>query len=153
MRTHLRSLAVAMLLAAGACSVAVRHAPQPAQDRDAIVHALQASTDDWNRGNLDGFLVTYADDATFVGSSGLVRGRQAIHDKYVASYFHPGGQLPGNLAFRDIEVRPLGDDHALVVGRYVLTDRATGAQTGTGLFSLTWERRPEGWRIIHDHSS
>jgi len=149
----IRSLALAAALALPACSVAVRHAPQPAHDRDAIVQALDASTAEWRRGSLDGFLAAYGDDATLVGGSGLVRGKPAIRARYVDSYFRPGAAPPGHLSYRDVEVRPLGDDFALVVGRWVVNDRATAAQTATGWFSLTLERKPEGWRIIHDHSS
>jgi len=48
-------------------------------------------------------------------------------------------------------VRPLGRDFALVVGHWTVTGMANGDRSG--IFSLTWQRRPEGWRIIHDHSS
>ncbi|HET6762338.1 MAG TPA: nuclear transport factor 2 family protein [Longimicrobiaceae bacterium] len=153
MRPLVRFLAVAALLALPACSVAVRRAPQPSADRDAIIRALEASTAEWRSGNLDGFLAVYGADATYVGGSGLVHGKPAIRDRYANSYFRPGAAPPGNLSYRDIEVRPLGDDFALVVGRWVVTDRATAAQTATGWFSLTMERQPDGWRIIHDHSS
>jgi ketosteroid isomerase-like protein len=27
------------------------------------------------------------------------------------------------------------------------------AQAGRGVFTLVVERRPEGWRIVHDHTS
>jgi uncharacterized protein (TIGR02246 family) len=153
MRLRIAIAAAALLL--GGCAPRPAPAPRNGGDAERIVALLQASTADWNRGNLDGFLLPYADspDVTFVGSTGLVRGKAAIREKYVNSYFRPGAPLPGNLSFRDIEVRMLGAGHALAVGRYVLSDRTTGAQTATGIFSLTWEKRPEGWRIIHDHSS
>jgi uncharacterized protein (TIGR02246 family) len=92
----------------------------------------------------------YAPDATFVGSRGLLRGKEAIQQNYATSWFAPGRD-PGQLRFVDIEVRMLGPEHALVVGRYVV--EATGRDTATGLFSLTMRRTPRGWRIIHDHSS
>lgn len=155
MRARNVTLALATAVALAGCSAKVRSVPSPASVAADITAELQASTDEWNRGNLDGFLVPYSDDAgtTFVGSSGLVRGKAAIRQKYVASWFHPGGALPGNLSFRDIEVRPLGPDHALAVGRWIVSDRTSGQQTSAGIFSLVFERTPQGWRIIHDHSS
>jgi beta-aspartyl-peptidase (threonine type) len=39
----------------------------------------------------------------------------------------------------------------MVRGRWRLTFR-DGKQTG-GLFTLLMRRTPEGWRIVHDHTS
>jgi ketosteroid isomerase-like protein len=47
-------------------------------------------------------------------------------------------------------VRPLGRDHALAVGRFVLS--GGGLAERSGWFTLLWERAPGGWRVIHDHS-
>ena len=58
----------------------------------------------------------------------------------------------GELSYNNIEVRPLGPNHALVVGHWRVMMRETG-QPRTGIFSLTYQRTPQGWRIIHDHSS
>jgi uncharacterized protein (TIGR02246 family) len=155
MRSRIALVALASLLLGGCLIQVRREPPAPAADDGQIAALLQASTAEWNKGNLEGFLLPYADgpDVTFVGSTGLVRGKDAIRQKYVTSYFPQGGPLPGQLAYRDLEVRMLGSRNALVVGRYVVTDRNTGAQAATGIFSLNLEKRPEGWRIIHDHSS
>jgi ketosteroid isomerase-like protein len=152
---RIRPLALTFALALGACTPATRAAPAPEATAATISAELEQSAQEWNRGNLDAFLLPYSDSpgTTFVGSSGLVRGKQAIREKYVASYFHPGGTLPGLLSFRDMDVRPLGPDHALAVGRWIISDRASGRQTAAGIFSLVFERTPQGWRIIHDHSS
>jgi uncharacterized protein (TIGR02246 family) len=155
MRLRRHPLAAAAVLALAACTPAPRIAPSPESVSSAITAELNQSAQEWNRGNLEGFLLPYSDAAgtTFVGSTGLARGKQAIREKYVASYFHPGGTLPGTLSFRDIEVRPLGPDHALAVGRWIISDRASGQQASAGIFSLVFQRTPQGWRIIHDHSS
>ncbi len=117
-----------------------------------IVTMLEVSTQGWNRGELDTFLVPYAEDATFVGRRGLLRGKPAIRAQYQSSYFG-AGRVRGTLRFEGIEVRMLGPRHALAVGRYVVTERGAGQEDATGFFSLALERRAEGWRIIHDHSS
>jgi uncharacterized protein (TIGR02246 family) len=146
------TLAAALLLTA-ACQSASSSGPAPGGgDATAAIRAvLEASTAEWNRGNLEGFVLPYDSSATFVTPQGVLRGSRAIRERYAASYFRTGTPT-GVLAFRDLEVRMLGRDHALVVGRYVVSGRG-GAQEATGLFSLTMIRRPEGWRIIHDHSS
>ena len=58
----------------------------------------------------------------------------------------------GILTFETLDFRPLGEDHALFIARYILTypdDR----EPATGLTSLVFAREAEGWRLIADHSS
>ena len=113
---------------------------------------LTASADAWTRGDLDSFLDDYARDATFVGSGGLIRGREAIRQRYLDGYW-AGGEPEDGLRFRLLDVRVMGPGTAAAVGRYILYDRATGETSGTGLFSLTLRRNGDRWTIVHDHSS
>jgi ketosteroid isomerase-like protein len=83
--------------------------------------------------------------------NGVVRGYDAIRDFYRGSWFRTGAPTV-NLAYRDIEMRPLGPNHALVLGKWMVTNKTTGQETRNGTFSLTWVRTSEGWRILHDHS-
>jgi hypothetical protein len=55
------------------------------------------------------------------------------------------------LRFENITVRPLGPDHALVVGRFILS--GGGQDDATGWFSTIWEWTGTRWETIHDHSS
>lgn len=119
-----------------------------------IPERLHASAEAWNRGDLDGFLAPYLDGAetTFVGAAGLVRGLDRVRAGYSASYWRDGGPEE-TLRFDDLEVTPLGSGHALVTGRYLLDDPATGRTTADGFFTLVWRWTDDGWRILHDHSS
>jgi ketosteroid isomerase-like protein len=54
------------------------------------------------------------------------------------------------LSYDHLEIRPLGPDHALATGEYVLS--GAGKPDRTGWFTTIWERTPTGWRMIHDHS-
>jgi ketosteroid isomerase-like protein len=56
----------------------------------------------------------------------------------------------GHLDFEILDVRGLGDDGAVVLGRWRLTDTP---EAGAGVFSLAFLRTGEGWRIVHDHTS
>jgi uncharacterized protein (TIGR02246 family) len=151
MRSIRRHAALLTLLALAACAApAPAGAPAPAADAAAITDVLVRSTEGWNRRDLDAFMEAYADDGTFVGARGLMRGRAAVRESYATSWFSPGRD-PGQLRFADIEVRMLGRDHALAVGRFIVD--IPGRDTATGLFSLTMRRTPDGWRILHDHSS
>lgn len=113
---------------------------------------LDAQAQAWTRNDLDGFLDDYASDATYVGSSGLIEGRERIRASYVRGYWSTGVAEDG-LRFRDLAVRTVGPETAVAVGRYVLFDRRTGATTATGVFSLTLRKMAGEWKIVHDHSS
>ena len=61
----------------------------------------------------------------------------------------------GQLAFSDLNIELLGPDSALVRGRWNLQIEKAGAEKEDlgGLFTLILRKKPEGWRIVHDHTS
>lgn len=145
--------ALVLLFAGCAHSAPAPDIPPPAP-RAEIAAMMEASAEAWNRGSLDGFLEPYLDSeqTTFVGRDGLIRGKDAIRALYRRSYWEDGARPEQTLRFENIEVRPLGQYDALATGRYLLFS-PTGEKTAEGIFSLVLTRTPEGWRIIHDHSS
>ena len=143
-------LAAAAIAAVLGCASAPS-APAASDATVAIPAMLHASAEAWNRGDLENFLDDYLDDAgtTFVGSD-VSYGVSGIRERYMASYWKDGPPAQ-KLSFRDLRVRPLGEQHALTAGQYVLTN-ADGS-IDRGFFSLVLVRTSAGWRIIHDHSS
>jgi len=119
-------------------------------DKAAIESVLSAQQKAWNNGNVDAFLEGYwhSDELTFSGSSGVARGFNAVRERCKKSY--PDRLAMGKLDFSGLEIRPLGTDAALVLGRWHLAREKGDAG---GVFSLVFRRFPEGWRIIHDHTS
>lgn len=111
---------------------------------------LTAQQQAWNRGDIPVFLEGYwnSPELTFAGSDGIVRGYEGLLDRYRKSY--PDQAHMGELEFSQLEIRPLGPEAALVLGRWHL-NRSIG-NVG-GVFSLVFHRFPAGWRIIHDHTS
>jgi len=120
------------------------------QDKTAITAVLNAQQAAWNRGDVDAFLVGYwhSPDLTFSGSSGVSRGWDGVMARYKKNY--PDQAAMGHLDFSELEYRFLGPDAALVLGRWHL--KREKGDIG-GVFSLVWQRFPEGWKIIHDHTS
>ena len=122
-----------------------------AGDRDAIRGVIDAQRAAWNRGDLDAYMGGYAKtDALVFTSGGHVRhGWQDALDHYKARY---GGDRRGmgTLAFGILSIDAVGADGAVVLGTWKLTDTE---HAGDGVFTLVFERRAEGWRIIHDHTS
>ena len=119
-------------------------------DRAAITAVLSVQQDAWNHSDVDKFLEGYwrSPDLTFSGTSGIARGWDAVLTRYKKNY--PDQAAMGHLEFSELEFRFLGKDAALVLGHWHLA-RAQG-DIG-GVFSLVWQRFPEGWKIIHDHTS
>jgi len=119
-------------------------------DQAAIRGVLEAQQAAWNRGNLERFVAGYwqSPELTFSGSDGVERGYDGVLSRYKKSY--PDRAAMGLLDFSDLEFRFLGKDAALVLGRWHL--RREKDELG-GVFSLIWQRFPEGWKIIHDHTS
>ena len=119
-------------------------------DREAIGAVLNAQQIAWNRGDVDAFLVGYwhSPELTFSGSSGVARGWDGVLARYKKNY--PDKAAMGQLDFSELEFRFLGPDAALVLGRWHL--KRENDELG-GVFSLVWQRFPDGWKIIHDHTS
>ena len=147
-RTLLRTLPWAMLLAA--CRPGAPPTADPAL-ADRLAAQLHRSADDWNRGDLEGFMSDYARDSatSFVEGGHVRRGWDYIHSRY-APRFAPGGARD-SLRFEEVAIRPLGAGHALMTARFVLF--RDGRTTASGPFTLVFERRPEGWKILHDQTS
>ena len=124
-------------------------AASPPTEETALVQAIQATAEAWNRGDMDGFMAPYAESATYMTPAGLI-GVDAMRARYLAKYF-TGAKPDQRLGFDQLEVRALGTGHALMTGRFTLAGGGKPEQTGR--FSLTWIRTPAGWRILHDHSS
>ena len=107
----------------------------------------------WNRGDLQAFVLDYEDspETTFIGRSVTRGGRQAILDRYRRSY--PDRERMGTLTYSEMVVRMVAADLAIMTGRFELKRTAAGGGDASGRFTLVWKRTPNGWKIIHDHSS
>src|SRR2546423_2852258 len=126
----------------------ISHSEVRESERAAIGKILDDQHTAWNRGDIDAFLQGYwhSPELTFSGSGGIARGWDAVLVRYKKTYPDRAGM--GQLDFSQLEFLFLGPDAALVLGHWHLV-RAEGDIDG--VFSLVWQRFPEGWRIIHDH--
>ena len=111
---------------------------------------------DWNCKNLDGFCDGYWKSPKLVFQSGgdRVAGWEAMRDRYRKRYQGEGREM-GTLAFKEVEIEALGPDSAFARGRWELQfadPKAPSPKIG-GRFTLILRKLPEGWRIVHDHTS
>ena len=116
----------------------------------AIRAVLDAQRDAWNRGDVAGYMDGYARTKTtiFVSGDNVTRGWQTVLDRYRKSY--NSREKMGTLTFSDLEITPIGNDAAIVLGRWHL-QRANDEPHGR--FTLIFRRTKQGWKIVHDHTS
>ena len=118
----------------------------------AIQQVLKDQAAAWNAGDIVTFMRAYKDspDTTFIGKS-VAHGYAPILERYKKAYASKDAM--GTLDFSDMAVRELDANYAVVTGKFHLARNAAGGGDVSGIFSLVWEKTPEGWKIILDHSS
>jgi len=145
-------LVLGTLLSLMALGEATSLYPEQADDESqaAIRAVLAAQQSDWNLGNIRGFMAGYwnSPQLTFAGSKGFTRGWGPVLARYENTY--AGKEAMGTLEFSELEICPLGPEAALVLGKWRLQRRV--GDIG-GIFTLVFRKFPEGWRIIHDHTT
>jgi ketosteroid isomerase-like protein len=118
----------------------------------AVEGVLRTQQVAWNRHDLEGFMAGYwnSRELTFFSGAKEQDGWQATMDRYRATYASPGHEM-GKLEFSGLRIEVLGADAAFVRGAWLLT--MSDGKTPHGLFTLVFRRFPEGWKIVHDHTS
>jgi ketosteroid isomerase-like protein len=106
----------------------------------------------WNQQNLEAFMAGYwnSSDLTFFSGAHESKSWQAALDRYKKNYQGAGHEM-GKLEFTNLRIEILGPETAFVRGEFHLT--MSDGKTPHGLFTLIFRKFPDGWKIIHDHSS
>jgi uncharacterized protein (TIGR02246 family) len=160
------SLAALIVLTSAGCLPLIAQAPpatapaaaaakpvasaSPATVEAAIRAIMERQVFDWNRGDTDGFLLAYADDAIFVSDT-ITRGLEKLRARYQSHY--PTRASMGKLTFSDLEIKMIDANAALVIGRFKLERDAEGGGDSQGVYTLLFKRGPKGWKIAVDHTS
>lgn len=118
--------------------------------KTAIRTVLDEQVAAWNKGDIDGFMKGYwnSPDMTFVSGNNVTRGWQPTLENYKKNY-NTRAKM-GVLSFSELEITILSKKSSLVLGRFTLV-RATDKPTG--MFTLTFRKFKDGWKIILDHTS
>jgi len=121
-------------------------------DKAAVEQVLRVQQEAWNRHDLDAFMAGYwnSPELTFFSDAKENNGWQAAMDRYRAVYASPGHEM-GKLDFSDLRIAMLGPDAAFARGTWRLT--MPDGKTPHGIFTLVFRRFPDGWKIVHDHTS
>jgi ketosteroid isomerase-like protein len=146
--------AVLLLVVVISLSVQAQRPTNPSKREGRMIAAiravLDAQSDAWNRGDIEGFMDGYARSAgtVFVSGDNVTRGWQTVLDRYKKNY--DSREKMGTLTYSDLEITPIGSNDAVVLGRWHLQRAHDQPQ---GRFSLIMRRTKQGWKIIHDHTS
>ena len=118
----------------------------------AVGEVLRLQAEAWNRHDLEAFMSGYwnSPDLTFFSDAQMTSGWQSTLQRYRTRYQGEGREM-GKLEFSDLDIEPLGPDSAFVRGAWHLT--MSDGKTPHGRFTLIFRRFPDGWKIIHDHTS
>jgi len=117
-----------------------------------VIKVLLAQEKAWNAGDIDTFVQAYKDSPDTLFLSGTVnRGYSGMAESYHHQY--PSRAAMGNLAFSELEVHPLDDRFAYVIGKYHLDRSKKEGGNADGLFSLIFEKTDKGWKIVVDHTT
>ena len=155
---EVRAVALAgLFLLAAACTTTSRSSEKSAgSTADApsrIETMMRAQEAAWNRGDLAAFMeLGYwrSDELSFYSGGEVSHGFDAMLARYRKNYESPEKER-GHLTFSKVDVSVLAPDVAMARGRWDL-DYAEKKDVG-GLFTLILRLKPEGWRIVHDHTS
>lgn len=114
-----------------------------------IREVLDKQVEAWNSKDLEGFMQGYwrSPELTFYSGGTIVSGWEQTLSRYRNRYQSNGNKM-GHLEFADIRIEMLGPDAAFARGRFILK-----MPDSTGLFTLTFRKFSNGWKIIHDHTS
>jgi len=120
-------------------------------DASRIEALLKEQEAAWNKGDLEGFMQGYwkSRDLTFYSGRNIERGWDATYERYKKRYKSDGKEM-GTLTFSDLVIDRIADDAYLVRGRWKLK---LSSSNPDGLYTLIVKKKPEGWRIVHDHTS
>ena len=119
-------------------------------DMEQIRNVMAEQVEAWNRGDIESFMKGYwnSDSTVFNSGGNVQRGYNQVLARYKQTYGTK--EKMGRLEFSYLEVRKISPTAAVAMGVWKLY-RSTDQPWGR--FTLIIERKPEGWRITHDHTS
>ena len=118
--------------------------------KEDIFDVLMEQQRAWNKGNIEAFMQGYykSDSLRFASGGNVTYGWQTTLDRYLKGY--PDKSIMGQLTFSEIDIKLISNTSALVFGKWELERELDHP---LGLFTLLFQKTPEGWRIVHDHTS
>jgi len=122
-------------------------------DFKAIENVLNTQVNEWQKGNIDGFMEGYwhSDLLQFITKNGIKKGYDSVCQNYKKHYDTP--EKRGHLTFSDLKFQTLDSDGEIVhcTGRWHIAAQAAESEK-SGVFSLIFKNMNGEWKIIIDHT-
>ena len=120
------------------------------KDETAINKMLTAQVQEWNKGNIFGYMKGYWDNDSlvFIGKNGPTYGYKPTLERYLKSY--PDVAHMGQLTSTIVSMKKLSDDYYFAIGKWALK-RDVGDVGGS--YTLLIRKLHGAWVIVCDHSS
>jgi beta-aspartyl-peptidase (threonine type) len=149
MRRAVLTIALVLLLTVAALAQTATAADD---QRNEITTVLNEQVSAWNKGDLKGYMEGYwkSPELTFFSGGTITKGWQPTLDRYRQRY-QSGGREMGKLDFSALRIEMLGPRSAFARGSWHLT--MSDGKAPHGRFTLVFRKFPDGWKIIHDHTS
>jgi beta-aspartyl-peptidase (threonine type) len=143
-------VSLGILLTIIPCSARQKSASEPKAVQE-IRRVLERQVAAWNHRDLEGFMKGYwhSSELTFYSGGTAVSGWEETLGRYRNRYQSAGKEM-GKLEFTDLKIELLGATAAFVRGQFHLKMESSKSD---GLFTLTFRKFADGWKIIHDHTS
>jgi uncharacterized protein (TIGR02246 family) len=140
----------ALAFALAACSKAPAADPGRQSETQAISEVVAGMEAAWNRGDFAGYMAAFKrPDVVFVSKGEIQKDWQGTLDHYVRDY---GGdpKRRGKLHFFDLRIEILGEDAAMLTGRYRLEG---GGKPQDGINTRLFRKVKGQWVIALNHVS
>jgi len=117
-----------------------------ADPRTEIESVLGYFAEMWNEGDLNAVRSYYHRDFVLISGEGILTLGQRLDD--LEAIMEPGKDH-GELSISEIQVKPLGDGHAISYGRSSL--KFSDGTEMNSFFSTVYLKTPFGWKAILTH--
>ncbi len=119
-------------------------------DEKAIRSVLDDQVKAWNSGDIDGYMKGYwnSEETAFVSGGTVTKGYANVLARYKKAY--ASREKMGTLTFEELQIRVASPLSAVATGLWRLK---RSNDSPWGRFTLIIEKKPEGWRIVYDHTS
>ena len=118
-------------------------APLAADTQTEIKTALDYYAQVWNEKDLDAIASYYHSDFVVVSDTGVVSRQQLLDD--IGQIGKKGGDR-GQISFSNVQIKSLGDDHAMAYGSSKLAFE--DGSSLTNWFTTIYVNTPFGWKAI-----
>ena len=149
---HKNCAIVAVAVTLFSCSFTVTAQNSRSDVPSAVEQVLHRQQEAWNHHDLEAFMSGYwnSPDLTFFSGAENTSGWESTLERYRKKYQSEGREM-GQLEFSDLNIQELAPDAAFARGAWRLN--MTDGKTLHGLFTLIFCKFPDGWKIVHDHTS